>query len=314
MKIKFFIISLLFSLFANSNEIKKILVFGGETGWFGQKVVKIINEKGHVAICAKSRLENRQDIINEIDQIKPDFIINAAGITGNPNVDWCENHKQETLRVNILGTLNLIDIAFLKNLHVTNLTTGCIYEYDKKHPMNSGIGFTENDEPNFDVAFYHKTKVMMEKLVINYPNVLNLRIKMPISSDLNPKSFITKILNHKKIINIPNSMAILDDLLPVAVEMTLKEYKGTYNFVNPGYMSHNEVLDLYKKYVDPDFNYTNFTEDELKEIFKNRRSNAVLDSDKLLKEFNIPNIKDSIIKVLCKIKEVKNSNKSLESK
>ena len=26
-------------------------------------------------------------------QVKPTHILNAAGITGRPNVDWCEDHK-----------------------------------------------------------------------------------------------------------------------------------------------------------------------------------------------------------------------------
>ena len=26
-------------------------------------------------------------------QVKPTNVINAAGVTGRPNVDWCEDHK-----------------------------------------------------------------------------------------------------------------------------------------------------------------------------------------------------------------------------
>ena len=26
-------------------------------------------------------------------QVKPTHILNAAGVTGRPNVDWCESHK-----------------------------------------------------------------------------------------------------------------------------------------------------------------------------------------------------------------------------
>ena len=26
-------------------------------------------------------------------QVKPTHILNAAGLTGRPNVDWCEDHK-----------------------------------------------------------------------------------------------------------------------------------------------------------------------------------------------------------------------------
>jgi hypothetical protein len=26
-------------------------------------------------------------------QVKPTHVLNAAGVTGRPNVDWCEDHK-----------------------------------------------------------------------------------------------------------------------------------------------------------------------------------------------------------------------------
>ncbi len=35
-----------------------------------------------------------------------------------------------------------------------------------KHPMWSGIGFTEKDKPNFDGSFYPRRKVMMEKMIL----------------------------------------------------------------------------------------------------------------------------------------------------
>jgi dTDP-4-dehydrorhamnose reductase len=40
-----------------------------------------------------------------LDEVKPDVVINAAGKTGKPNVDWCEDHKEETLRSNDTGPL-----------------------------------------------------------------------------------------------------------------------------------------------------------------------------------------------------------------
>lgn len=268
-------------VYVNLADAKVFLVFGGKTGWIGQKIVKIIQDAGHNPICGESRLENRQDIIDEILKIHPDYIINAAGIVGKPNVDWCEEHKAETIRVNVIGTLNLVDIANSYNIHVTNISTGCIYEYDEKHPMGSGIGFTEIEEPNFKGSFYSRTKIQMEALLLEYPNVLNLRIKMPISSELD-KGFVGKIIRYKKVINIPNSLCILDDLLPIAVDMTLKGIKGNFNFVNPGTLSHHEVLELYKQYFDVNHTYENFSLEEQNLILKAKRANAELCANKLL--------------------------------
>ena len=54
-----------------------------------------------------------------------------------------------------------------------------------------------------------------------------------------------------------------------------------YNFCNPGAISHNEILDMYKKYIDPTYTYTNFTLDEQAAILKAGRSNNTLDHTKL---------------------------------
>ena len=294
-------ILLLLSAFLGSHA-KTILVFGGKNGWIGQKLVQLLKDSGHHPICAESRLENRQDIINEIEHTKPEAIINAAGITGKPNVDWCEDHKQETLRTNVIGTLNLADVAFQHGLHLTNISTGCIYEYDEKHPMGSGIGFTEDEEPNFTGSFYSRTKIMMEKMILEYPNVLNLRVKMPISLELD-KGFVGKLAKYKKLINIPNSITILDDLLPIAIDMTLKGISGNFNFVNPGTMSHHEVMDLYKHYIDPNHSYEGFSLEEQAQILKARRANAELSTEKLLKLYpNIPKVKESLNQLLIRIR------------
>jgi 3,5-epimerase/4-reductase len=271
------------------------LVFGGEKGWIGQQIVALLKEQGKDVRAAKARLEDRAAIEKEIEEYKPKYIMNCAGVTGRPNVDWCEDHKQETIRSNVIGTLTLCDVAFQHNIHVTNFATGCIFEYDEKHPMNSGVGFLEEDVPNFSASFYSMTKGIVEKLLNFYPNVLTLRVRMPISDDLSPRNFITKISKYAKVVNIPNSMTVLHDLLPVSIDMSIKELRGVYNFTNPGVISHNEILDLYKKYIDPNFTYANFSLDEQAKILKAGRSNNELDSSKLAKAYpSIPHISESI--------------------
>jgi len=290
--------------FAHPIASQTFLVFGGKTGWIGQQLVTLLQAEGHTALCATARLENRTDILQEIDHVKPDCIINAAGITGRPNIDWCEDHKIETLRANIIGALTVADCACIHNIHCITLGTGCIYEYDAQHPIHSGIGFTEEEKPNFHGSFYSHTKTMLDDLLTYYPNVLNLRLRMPISDDLSPRSLVTKISGYAKVINVPNSMTVLYDLLPLIPEMARRKLTGTYNFVNPGTVSHNEILDLYKKYIDPHFTYTNFTIEEQNTILKAARSNNELNASKLLKEFpHIPTVKQSLEKVFQRMQK-----------
>ena len=260
---------------------KTFLIFGGKTGWIGTKLVTIINDMGHKAVPAQSRLENRKDISQELHNIKPDYIINAAGVIGTPNVDWTEDHPQETIRSNILGALNLVDISFLHNIHCTTIGTGCIYSYDTKHPLGSGIGFIESETPNFEDAMYCKTKIMLEKLLSYYPNSLYLRVRLPLSFDAHPRNLLYKLTKYKKVVNIPNSITVLDTMLPLIPQMCFKQCKGVYNFTNPGTISHNELLNAYKEIVNPSFSYVNFTLEEQNTILKVNRCYNELDISKL---------------------------------
>lgn len=273
----------------------KFLIYG-KTGWIGGLLGVILTNKNISYEYGTARLENRTDVINDILKIKPTHILCASGITGSPNVDWCESHKIETIRTNVIGMLNLIDIAKLYDIHLTSFATGCIYEYDKLHPMNSQKGYVETDEPNFIGSYYSKTKKMVEELAKEYNNLLVLRLRMPISSDLqNPRNFVYKIAHYDKVVNIPNSMSVLDELLPIAIDMSLKNIVGIFNFTNPGVITHNEVLSLYKQYVEPQFEWKNFTLEEQAKILAAPRSNNELDTTKLQALYpNLKPIKESL--------------------
>lgn len=131
-----------------------------------------------------------------------------------------------------------------------------------------------------------------------YPNVLILRLRMPVSDDLHPRNFVTKIAKYERVVDIPNSNTILHDLLPASILMAEHKDTGIYNFTNPGAISHNEVLSLFKEYVRPDFTWKNFTLDEQAKVIKAGRSNCKLDTTKLinkLKEykFEVPEVHEA---------------------
>lgn len=282
---------------------ERILIFGAN-GWIGGMLIKLCKEKGITYTAAKARLEERALMEQEMDEFKPTHVANCAGVTGRPNVDWCEDHRVETIRANVLGVLNLADTTHSRGIHLTNFATGCIFEYDEAHPMPSlgvrfsGTGFTEADKANFAGSYYSKTKGMVEELLEAYPHVLNLRVRMPITEDLESKrNFIYKIAHYEKVVNIPNSMTVLPELLPMGLEMARRKLTGNMNFTNPGVVSHNECLDLYRKHVDPNFTYKNFSLEEQAKVIKAGRSNNELDSTRLKSEFpEVLDIHSSLVK------------------
>lgn len=129
---------------------------------------------------------------------------------------------------------------------------------------------------------------------------------MPISDDLSPRNFVTKIVKYDKVVNIPNSMTVLTDLLPISLIMSERGLTGIYNFCNPGAISHNEVLDLYKKYVDPSYTYANFSVEEQAKILKAGRSNNTMDHTKLcasMPDVHIPEIHESMERVFQRMRD-----------
>ncbi|CAL5442319.1 unnamed protein product [Camellia sinensis] len=285
----------------SSEKPLKFLIYG-RTGWIGGLLGKLCESQGIDYVYGSGRLENRSSLDSDLASINPTHVFNAAGVTGRPNVDWCESHKVETIRTNVVGTLTLADLCRDRGLILINYATGCIFEYDSAHPLGSGVGFKEEDIPNFIGSFYSKTKAMVEDLLNNYENVCTLRVRMPISSDLtNPRNFITKITRYEKVVDIPNSMTILDELLPISIDMAKRNLTGIYNFTNPGVVSHNEILEMYRDYIDPNFTWKNFNLEEQAKVIVAPRSNNELDATKLKQEFpELLSIKESLIKYVFK--------------
>ena len=65
---------------------------------------------------------------------------------------------------------------------------------------------------------------------------------------------------------------------------------GIMNFTNPGAISHNQILELYKKYIDPELRWQNFTVEEQAKVIKAPRSNNLLDTERVNLHFALSNI------------------------
>jgi dTDP-4-dehydrorhamnose reductase len=60
------------------------------------------------AVSGNVDIADRVALEDVLDTHKPTVVINCAGKTGRPNIDWCESHKIETLRSNGTGALALL--------------------------------------------------------------------------------------------------------------------------------------------------------------------------------------------------------------
>jgi dTDP-glucose 4,6-dehydratase len=296
----------------------KILVYGSN-GWIGNQFIQILNQNNLDYVCGKSRCDNEDELMKEIDNVNPTNIISFIGRTHGiidnvkySTIDYLEQEGKlvENINDNLYSPLLLSHISNLKGIHYTYIGTGCIFKFDESHPYEQETnGFNENDKPNFFGSSYSIVKGFIDRLLHLNNNVLNLRIRMPITGEENSRNFITKIINYKKICSIKNSMTVLPELLPLVLEMMKNKITGTINFTNPGLISHNEILDMYKEIVEPDFVYENFSLEEQRKILACDRSNNYLDTTKLENIFpNVKNIKEAVKDCLYKYKEYLDKN------
>ena len=289
----------------------KLLVYGSK-GWIGTQFMSLIEKYNTTE--GKSRLDNIDAVERELIDYAPTHVFcfigrthGKIGETVYTTIDYLEQPGKlvDNIRDNLFSPITLAKLCNDMNIHLTYLGTGCIFKFDDEHPFGQEVnGFTEESKPNFFGSGYSVVKGFTDQLMNLFPNVLNLRIRMPITGIPNPRNFITKIATYEKICSVPNSMTVLPELLPMALELAKQKQTGTLNLSNPGLISHNEILEMYKEIVDPDFEWENFSIEEQAKILAADRSNNFLDTSKLQALFpEVKSIKDSIWDMLLQYKQ-----------
>lgn len=288
----------------------KVIIYGSK-GWIASYVIKELERQKIDYYCSVYHVDNDKSIEEELIKVKPTHMLSLIGRTHGTiddkkytTIDYLEQPGKlvENIRDNLFSPMILAILAHRHNIHLTYLGTGCIFSYDDEHPFGEEInGFTEEDLPNFFGSSYSVVKGFTDRLVHFYP-VLNLRIRMPITDDLSARSFITKIITYEKVCSVPNSMTVLPDLIPVMIKMMRNQEIGTFNMTNPGLISHNEILEMYREIVDDSFVWKNFSIEEQDKILASKRSNNYLDTNKLESKYKVRNIKEAVRDMLIKIK------------
>lgn len=254
-------------------------------GWVSEFFAKEFQKRGLSYLFGEARVDNVDGLAHELDNLKPTHVLGCMGRThgpDKPNIDWLETRLPINLRDNLQAPLNLAIQCEQRKIHYTYIGTGCIFEFDADHlEFDHNTGFKESDRPNFFGSGYSCVKGTTDMLLHQYPSVLNIRIRMPISHLDNPRNFVSKILSYPRLVNIQNSMTVLEDIVPAVVDCLIHRVQGTLNATNPGTISHNEIMNMYKLYVDPSKTWENFSVEEQAKILASGRSNNRLDTSRL---------------------------------
>ncbi len=290
-----------------------IILLGGN-GYVGRAFAEALRERG-VPFEAPSRSQldyTRFDRLAElIRRAAPDFLINAAGYTGKPNVDACEQHWADTLQGNTLFPAMVAHMCAAAGVPFGHVSSGCIYsgakiagtegarvEKDllqaqpqmvlKKNP-DSIRGFTETDEPNFTFrrppcSFYSGTKALAEEAIREVGQNYIWRLRIPFDQFDNPRNYLSKVQNYAKVYENVNSLSHRGDFVRACLDLWREKAPfGTYNVTNPGFVTTREVVALIGQILKPGRAFEFWADDQefYRQAARTPRSNCILDPGKL---------------------------------
>ena len=216
-------------------------------------------------------------VARELDRYEPDVVVNSAGKTGHPNVDWCEQHRDETLRSNVTGPLVLLDACRSRSCYFVHLSSGCLYQGN-----NGGPGFREVDPPNFFGSFYSRTKAYADQILSEFP-VLILRPRMPFDDTLHERTLFGKLVKYQQVLDAENSFTYVPDFLRATQRLITDRRSGVFHVVNPGASSPYALMRRYRETVDPQHQFVRLSPEDLGEVTTAERSSCVLCTDKLVR-------------------------------
>jgi dTDP-4-dehydrorhamnose reductase len=216
---------------------------------------------------------------------RPEFLINAAGFTGKPNVDACEFQKAECLLGNAVFPGIVADACAEASVPWGHVSSGCIYSGTRP----DGGGFTEEDTPNFTFragvcSFYSGTKALGEEVLAGKPGVYLWRLRIPFDNVENPRNYLTKLMRYPRLLEAENSISHLGEFVAATFACWEKRVPfGTYNVTNRGRATTRELVGLIREsgVCRKEFSFFESEEEFMRVAAKTPRSNCVMDSSKL---------------------------------
>ena len=254
--------------------MKNILVTGG-AGFLGSHLTKRLINDGNYVICLDSLLTGslehlkmfnksdkfmfvRHDITNKIDiDLQIDEIYNLA-CPASPK--HYQNNPVHTIQTNVLGTINVLEIAKKNNSKILQASTSEIYGDPLIHPQIED--YWGNVNPIGVRSCYDEGKRCAETLLFDYNRQYNLRIKIArIFNTYGPNmaqndgrvisNFIIQSLKGKPISIYGNgkqtrSFCYVDDMIDALILLmnTNDSFQGPVNIGNPQEFTIKEIAKL----------------------------------------------------------------------
>jgi dTDP-4-dehydrorhamnose reductase len=287
----------------------------GASGYIGRAFANELRQRGDGFIPLTRKAVDYADfnlLFEYVRKLRPEFIINAAGYRGSPNVDACELAREDTLFANTLLPQTIARVCSMTNTPWGHVSSASIYTGAKvfdggtmriekelnrpelrrllvEHP-EAFHGFTEWDEPNFSFRrlpcnFYSGTKALAEDVIRGIGRSYIWRPGMPFNELEESRNFLLRIQQYPKVYDSVNAISHVEDFVRACLALWERRAPfGIYNVVNPGAITTRQVVEMIQRILKPDRRFEFWRNDREFYRFGARtpRSHYILDVAKLL--------------------------------
>jgi dTDP-4-dehydrorhamnose reductase len=287
----------------------------GASGYVGQAFAGELRRRGYdFAPLTRRAIDYAHfDILFDyIRRMRPEFLINAAGCIGKPDMNACELAREEALSANTLLPQTIARVCLMTNTPWGHVSSGYIFSGAKvvenekvriERNLNRPemrrrlvecpetiFGFTEQDEPNFSFRrlpcnFYSGTKALAEEVIHGIGQSYIWRPGCPFDEREAPRNFLQEIQQHPRLHDGVNSMSQVEDFVRACLNLWERQAPfGIYNVANPGIVTTRQVADMIQRILKPNRRFEFWKNDEEFYRWEARapRSNSILDVSKLL--------------------------------
>jgi dTDP-4-dehydrorhamnose reductase len=264
-----------------------MLLLLGSSGYVGQAFARYLDSR-----ALPWRGVSRQDfdahqperLTQLIRETRADFLVNAAGYTGRPNIEACETHKAECLLGNAVLPGTIRSACESAGIAWGHVSTGCIYS---GHRVD-GQGFREEDPPTFSFrsdycSFYSGSKALGEEVLQGAAQCYLWRLRIPFDGMAHPRNYLSKLMAYPRLLDVENSISHLGDFVASCLACHEKQVPyGTYNLTSPGSITTRQIAGRIRALLLPDreFSFFDGGSDFLRNAATVPRSNCVLDTTK----------------------------------
>ncbi len=285
--------------------MKKKLLITGISGLLGSNLAYIFRDKYDITgwynlhkvfipkvDSFKVDITDKKSVKKFLSDYKPDIILHCASLT---NIDYCQNNKEETKKVNVEGTENIVFACSNHETKLVYISTDSVFDGKKGN-------YTEDDSAS-PRNYYGLTKYEAEDAIKAHENHIIVRTNIFGWNIQNKHSLAEWILDN---LQKGRSIKGFDDAIFSSIytmefarildKMLDANLTGIFNLVSHGAMSKYEFAVLIAETFELDKSLIESISIGNHRFVANRGKNLSLNAEKLSKTLgeDMPTVKDCV--------------------